>query len=305
MLHQVGWLGEKKDCRPTPKWIDTTPALTPDIFGSLNKLPIAKTGDKILQLKEPFPDPIERRQGGEGDHSSRKLEAKGYNTAYDKCGSEYAAVSPDGGLTRVPTRHPINAPTGQTDHLFELQGAHIFFNYAQEHGLLPEGTRADDLWNQAIDCDDLRQEFINVLNNPVNFYGIDPTINGVKKTILAGNNVDWSKLDLAHAKAFLQYMNEIKKAYFEIGKRIQAVISDWYSNVPGIGDHFDRWLNRDHWTPVINTIRNNVERMQNQALGLKSVEVKLVDKFPEQGTSKDTYIPDSTCWDVEINKDPK
>ena len=235
-------------CPALPAFVDTTPQMTAEIFADLRGVRAAKLDDEFLQLDTELPpydeEPTEKRDLQPRGDKKRVLEATGYRMAYAKCIGQWVFITPQGELLILQETSDEVGRSAEVDHLLELQQIKLFFQDPTVISWLKgKKLKAADMYNKCITCHSITEELKNILNNAVNFFGVDKDINRAKGQVVGGKKFDWSKFDAAHTNGFCEYLTRIGKAYREIAKRVGAALQEAFGN-DALGAYFSNWANK-------------------------------------------------------------
>ncbi|MCJ1340716.1 hypothetical protein MMC09_006012 [Bachmanniomyces sp. S44760] len=139
------------------------------------------------------------------------------------------------------------------DHVFELNMLSLFF--ARNAGTR-SGVNYDAIWNNLEQCDVLYSRASYAMNTVNNLVGIPGRINELKKQLLQGYTVDWTKWFECEIQALLQYFEVLSPVYSSIVHRLALLVDNIAYNGAGssnlnalgqAGQTFVNWA-QTQWT---------------------------------------------------------
>ncbi|KAG8532884.1 uncharacterized protein KY384_002762 [Bacidia gigantensis] len=277
--------------------------MSADLFAALRSVRAAQSGDETAVLINDLPE-VDELAAGKRDleprgSNKRPLEAVGYRMAYAKCISQWIFVALQGGLIILQESNDEVGRDAEVDHLLELQQIKLFFADSAIQDWIRNNKNLvsrnpEDMLKDCLECDALKEQLKNILNNPVNLFGVDMNLNRAKGTIVSGKKFDYSKFDAAHIDALCEYLEKIEKAYKETAKRVGKALQDFFGRQPGMQAQFQKWA-ADAWQSWVDQCHDNQPntlRTDEAAMTGLSKKRKMGDFGQIEGFSRVSDSPD-------------
>ncbi|KAI4164089.1 MAG: hypothetical protein LQ342_002325 [Letrouitia transgressa] len=209
---------------------DTTPYETEVDTSERDAIPNALAGDTFLVPADPETwtslgydhedDDWLYAQDEDGAVTTRDL-------AYEKCVDYYILFTRGGKLIAVNKEDSNEiGDKVNVDHLFELNQVWRFLeSLFDNQGLKIAKTTIDGWLTRSKECDNVVQDLKNILNNPVNFLGVDRGINLMKSQLLRDVTVAWADVTFDRAVAMDSYMRVYKPFYLHIAGKVGEALA--------------------------------------------------------------------------------